>query len=178
MKRLLPVLAMIMWIQAAFAEGSLSRPFVTIAEITNENDQSQVSVCDMPEDDAHTYYLCVGSMAFGDEIIQVHIDPVTQLFLPLGSTLQEALSTMESFADLANDKPGTTRETIGVLAVGNPTMGEPETVYLTAKQPFISKILECSVQREGYIRAVYVQRSDLKSLIFNIKVYQKMNPNL
>ena len=41
--------------------------------------------------DAGTYWLSVGNLGIGGEIIQLDFDPVFELFIPLGNTLEEAL---------------------------------------------------------------------------------------
>ena len=42
----------------------------------------------MPDFDQ--YYLEVGNMGVGGEVIQINFDPVFVLFIPLGSTIEEA----------------------------------------------------------------------------------------
>ena len=43
-----------------------------------------------------TYYLSVGALGVDNEVIQVHFDPLFRLNLMLGSTLDEAIETLNS----------------------------------------------------------------------------------
>ena len=118
----------------------------------------------------------MGTLGFGDDYVQLNLDPVSQLFIPLGGTLEEAVTKMEEMKDVANKKSGTVVEITGVLAIGNPSMGDEETVYLTAHRNLISRLIEFSVKRNGYVRATHIAKSELGSLISTVKIYRKLHP--
>ena len=142
-----------------------------------DDDTSEVlSVFDMPKDDGtHRYYLCAGHLGIGDEVIQINLDPVFQLFIPLGTTLDETMESLQSMQSLLKEKPGTNMEVSGCLAFGFPS-DELETVTLTCRKVLLGRNLEFSVERDGYIRANYIQRSDLNSLVSGVKFYRKIHP--
>lgn len=177
MKRNLCFLLWIMCSLPMMAQGAADRPITVIAEISDNSGDMSLALFDMPEETTHHYYLCVGALGIGDDFVQVNIDPVSQLFLDLGTDLASAQATLDSYAALAKEPTGTRREAIGILAIGSPANGTPEMVSMTARQSFLSKAVEFSLQRNDYKLATYVQRSDLNSIIFNIKLQRKMYPN-
>lgn len=178
MKRIVSILALVLGLTAVFAQPGSAQQVSVIMQMEDGNGDMKLAVFDKPEQDGHHYYLCVGSMGHGDDFIQVHLDPVTQLFLLLGTTLDEAQATLESFIALAGQKHGTTQEALGVFAVGMPSNGQPETILLTARRYFITRKMECSVQHDGAFRAAYVTRFDLKSALSAVKMHHRMHPDL
>lgn len=102
-------------------------------------------------------------------------DPVCELFIPLGNTLLEARESLEKMKELYKADPGTVTEMPGCLSFGVPD-GNWETVKVTYRKVLLSRQLLMSLERQGYIRATVVTRSDLGSLIFSMKIYQKLHP--
>ena len=90
MKRIVSTLFVFIWTVVAFAQGSILKQTLEIAEVEINDGEVSLSVFDMPEEGQHQYFLCVGTLGIGDDFIQLQIDPVFQLFLPLGNTLEEA----------------------------------------------------------------------------------------
>ena len=43
-------------------------------------------------------------------------------------------------------------------------------------KPVLSKILEFSVQREGYMRAAHMQKGEFDTLVRGVKFYQRLHP--
>ena len=107
----------------------------------------------------------------------VDIDPVFQLFIPLGETLEGAQTKLEEFRAVASEPAGTVLETVGVLALGNPTTGDPEPVYVTSRRFIFQRIIEFSVQRNGYVRATHIGRGDFGTIVSGVKWYRKIHPN-
>lgn len=177
MKRIICLLATTVLTVAAFAQGNLLKQTLEIVEIEVNDGETTLSVFNMPEGDQNQYFLCVGTLGIGDDFIQLNLDPVFELFIPLGDTLEEAQAILEGFRALAKQPDGTTQETTGCLALGNPTTADPETVYLTARRFIFTRNVEFSVQREGYIRATYIANSELGSLLSGVKFYRKLHPN-
>lgn len=176
MKRLFSLFLILAWSVTAFAQGTILRQTLEIAEVEINDGQVSLSVFDMPEEGQHQYFLCVGTLGIGDDFVQLQIDPVFQLFLPLGDTLEEAQARLESFKAIAKEPAGTEMETVGTLALANPSMGEIEPVYLTSRRFLLQRLVEFSVRRNGYVRATHVGKSDLGSLITGVKFYRKLHP--
>lgn len=53
---------------------------------------------------------------------------------------------------------------------------ERETVTITTRKVMLSRKLEFSLQREDYIRATYISKSDFASLVGSLKFYRKLHP--
>ena len=159
----------------SFAQGSLLKPIYEIVSV--EVNDVRISVFDMPEGDIHQYYINLGTLGFGDDFIQVHLDPVSELFIPLGNTAADAQAKLEEFAELPKSPVGTEIQTEGILAIANPTMGETEPVYVTSRKFLFDRIAEFSVRRDGYVRATHISRSNLRSLISGVKFYRKLYPD-
>ena len=177
MRRIVSTLFVLVWTVVAFAQGSVLKQTLEIAEVEINDGEVSLSVFDMPEEDQHQYFLCVGTLGIGDDFIQLQFDPVFQLFLPLGNTLEEAQAKLETFKEIAKEPSGTEMETVGTLALANPTTGDPEPVYLTSRRFLFQRLVEFSVRRNGYVRATHIGRSDLGTLITGVKLYRKIHPD-
>ncbi|MBR4755823.1 MAG: hypothetical protein IK076_02675, partial [Bacteroidales bacterium] len=153
MKRIISLVLVLAWSVVAFAQGSVLKQTLEIAEVEINDGDVSLSVFDMPEEGQHQYFLCVGTLGIGDDFIQLQIDPVFQLFIPLGNTLIEAQAKLEEFKAIAKKRPGTGMETVGTLALANPSTGELEPVFVTSRRLLTQKLIEFSVKRNGYIRA-------------------------
>ena len=176
MKRLVSIVLVLAWTVTAFAQGSILKQTLDIAEVEINDGDVTISVFNMPEEDQNQYYLCVGTLGIGNDVVQLQIDPVFQLFIPLGSTLEEAQAKLEEFKAVAKQPSGTVLETVGCLALANPSTGEPEPVYVTSRRFFLQRILEFSVQRNGYVRATHITRGEFGSLLTGVKLYRKIHP--
>ena len=151
---------------------------VEIATVENDNLGAVTSqLMDIPKGDEHNYYICLGQMGFGNDIVQINLDPFFFLFIPLGNTIEEARATMEEMQKLYKSPSLTTSETQGCLAVGFP-VEELETVTLTHRKAFLSNTLEFSIERDGYLRVTYLNKSDFNSLLNGLKFYKKLHPKL
>ena len=161
-----------------------------IVTIETENDLGNISsvlellvggedireIFDVPSEDGfHHYYLSVGHLGFGDETVQLMFDPAFELFIPLGDTLDEALISLDKLQDLFKQPKGTSMQVQGCLSLGTPG-DKLETVTVTYRKPLLSKMLEFTVQRDGYIRSSHVQKGDFSSLIGGVKFYRKLHP--
>ena len=176
MKRLLSLVAVLLVTLGAYAQNS---GIPVINEIVSvDSDEDDLFVFSMKADDGTIqYYLCVGSLAVGDEVVQILFDPVFKLFLPLGGTLDEAIASLTRLQDIFKEPVNSSIEWQGSLAFGFPN-DQLETVTVTYRRPFIMKKLEFSLQREGYIRAAYVDKSDLNTLLGGTKFHKKLHPAL
>lgn len=140
-----------------------------------EGVEETLEVFNMPEGDKNNYFLSVGHLGFGDEVVQVLFDPIFELFIPLGETLEEAQETLLKLQALYKEAPGTSIETEGCLAFGFPTE-KRETVKVTYRKRLLSKQLEFTLEREGYIRSAYVNKSDFGAIVSGVKFYRKIHP--
>lgn len=177
MKRLVCTVFVLAWTVFAFAQGSVWKQMLEIAEVEINDGETTLAVFDMPEEGQHQYFLCVGTLGIGDDIVQVRVDPVFQLFIPLGETLEEAQAKMEDFVGIVQMPAGTEMETIGTLALANPSTGELEPVYVTSRRFLLSRIIEFSIRRDGYVRATHIARSEFNSLLTGVKLYRRIHPN-
>lgn len=175
-KRFLSILVCVALGGAAFAQGFFQKQIRTINEVEIDDGAVTLSVFDMPDGDVHRYFLCVGRLGTGDDVTQFNIDPVAQLFIPLGGTLAEAQAKLEEIRGVANRSSGEAMETVGILATGFPSNGETEPVYLTARRVLFHKNVEFTVRRDGYIRSTVIGRNDLGSLLTGFKFYRKIHP--
>ena len=153
---------------------------VSIEVGTDVDDEISLSneileVFNMPSDGENHYFLSVGHLGFGDEVIQILFDPLFELFIPLGDNVTEALESLEKLQALFDADPGTSMQTTGCLAVGVPN-DKREPVKVTYRTLLISRMLEFSVEREGYIRAAHLHRSDFNSLVNGVKFYKRLHP--
>lgn len=176
MKKIVNLILALLLTSAAFAQSPILKQTLEIAEVEINDGAISLSVFDMPEEGQHHYFLCVGTLGIGDDFIQLQIDPLFQLFITLGDTLEESIAKLEEFKEIAKQPAGTEMETIGTLALANPYTGQNETVYVTSRRFLTQKLAEFSVKRNGYIRATHIGRSDLGALITTVKIYKKIHP--
>ena len=66
MKRFVSVVLLLMWAVAAFAQGSILKQTLEIAEV--EVDVT-ISVFNMPEEGRNQYCLCVGTLGIGNDVV-------------------------------------------------------------------------------------------------------------
>ncbi len=156
-------------------ENPLLKPVVEIVEIEVSNSDIEISIFDMPEGDQHNYFLDLGVLGIGDAFLQLHLDPLSHLFIFLGNTLAEAQDAMDDLKAFAKQPHGTTREMVGTLSVANPLTGTPEPLYLTVRKGLFSRVVEFCVQRNGYIRSTWIPKSDLGSAASSLKIYRKLH---
>lgn len=141
-----------------------------------EDDDTALEVFNVPQEGQNRYYLSVGNLGIGDEVIQINFDPLFELFIPLGNTLDEAMEKLELLKETCKADAGTTIEIDGCLALGVPNENL-ETVTVTARRFLFSRLLAFSVERDGYIRATHVSRSSINSIVSSLKLYRKIHPN-
>ena len=176
MKRIISILFALTLSAVAFAQGSVLKQVLEIAEVEINDGEVELTVFDMPEEGRHQYFLCVGTLGIGDDFVQLQIDPLFQLFIPLGDTLEEAQEKLDEFKGVAKMPAGTELKTIGTLALANPSTGELEPVYVTSRRFMIQKIIEFSVKRNGYVRATHITKGEFGTLVSGVKLYRKIHP--
>ena len=168
MKRIVCMAAFFLWALAAVAQQSKIPVIIDIASV-EENDTEVLSVFNMPSDGSDHYYLCVGSLGAGDDVVQLLFDPVSQLFLPLGDSREDAVEKLTELKALFDEPLGASLEWQGSLSVGFPSE-KTEAVKIMLKRPIFIKKLQLSVERNGYIRATYLTKSNIGAILTLVKM--------
>ena len=176
MKKLLLLLPFLAWSFSVLAQEPLIPQRYEIVELETDDGDTTYEVINMRCGDQNQYWLNVGLLGHGDEIVQVVFDPVFHLYIPLGDTLDEAIENLTQLRDLSKEKLGTTVEMTGCLTPLIPKADKLETVTVTVCKPILTRHLEFILQREGYVRATYVSKSTLSSLLSSLKIYRKLHP--
>ena len=147
-----------------------------IAQIEANDGQVQLEAFQFIKDGEKSYWLSVGHLGVGDEIIQVQFDPLFELFIPLGDTLEEAIDTMEDMKDYFGKPSSEKFEMDGCLAVGFPTK-DLQTVTIVPRRVFLTRNLIFKLVYEDYERNTYVARSNFMSILSGLKFYRTLHPN-
>ena len=169
------MLVLVAGLLPALAQQPKLPPIVEIAEVEDTDGNTVIDIASCLQDGKYVYYLDVGSLAIGNEVVQISLDPVDRLFIPLGETLTESVSTMQKLLDLYNTESGTSTEIEACYAPLLPDSTR-ETVKVTFRRILLGRKLEFSMDRGDHILATYVSRSDFANLMSNLKAYSRMHP--
>ena len=181
MKRIITVLVLLCVTVFAFAQNpSLLRQRMEIAQTEVEIDdiiETKLEVFYMDDESPRVYYLSLGNLGVGTDIVQINFDPVFELFIPLGGTLDAAIAKMEEIKDFYNEPRLATTELTGCFALAYPN-DERVDVTVTRRQMVFTKILEFSLptSSDGLVRATYVSRGNFRSLAGGVKFYKALHP--
>ncbi|MBR3744286.1 MAG: hypothetical protein IKN31_04160 [Bacteroidales bacterium] len=183
MKKYLLILVCLVYSYFAVAQESKfqQRLEVVTVSIQEGDDDSMMSaredmgVFNIPIDGENHYYLSVGHLGIGDDIIQFNVDPLFELFIPIGDTLAESMDSLKELQSLFKGPKGGSIETEGCLAFAFPNENL-EKVTVTYQKVLLTKMLAFSVEREGYVRSTHIPRSQINSLISSLKLYRKLHP--
>lgn len=181
MKRIITTVALACVALLAFGQKqSIIRPRIELVEVETEIDEAfttELEVFYMNDENPRMYYLSLGHLGVGTDIIQVQFDPVFELFIPLGGTLDEAIAKMQEIKDFYKAPRKSTMELNGCFAVAYPN-NEIIPVKVTRRQ-FVTKVLEFSLPTEGtqpLVRATHIGKNDFGSLLSSLKLYKKLHP--
>ncbi|MBO4557912.1 MAG: hypothetical protein J5693_04830 [Bacteroidales bacterium] len=174
MKRMICAIAAIFIAVSTFAQTSLLQQRNSIVEVDYNNETLEVFSTE--KDGQLSYYLSAGRVGIGNEVIQVYIDPLTEIFIPLGNTLADAIKTLQDLQTFCKNPSGTTMTMDCCISVGLPN-DNLEPVTVTARKILLSRRLEFSVNRDGFLRANFIPRSNLNSMVTSIKIYSKLHPS-
>lgn len=141
----------------------------------DDNGFTRLELFSMDRDDGEAYYLSVGCLGYGDRFIQVYIDPFHELFIPLGTTLDEAEATLQQLKDFFKQPKGATMEIMGCFNSFIPDDNR-ESVTLTHTRLLLNDQIRFSIEREDELRATFVSRSDINSMLSSLKFYRKIHP--
>ena len=157
MKRFLATLLLASAAAVAFAQNSLIRPRMEIAEFEENGISLEVFYMD------------------GD-IVQIQFDPLYELFIPLGNTLEESIGKMEEIKEYYAQPRLWTTEITGRFAVAYPN-DEPVSVTVTSRRLLTSKLLEFSLPSpDDLVRGTLVTRGQFNSLVNSLRFYRKIHP--
>ena len=174
MKRIATLFAALIFTTGLFAQTTKLHNVKEIVTIENENTGKTVEVVNIPIDGVNHYWLHVGNMGIGDKIVQINLDPVYRLYIPLGGNITEAVAAMEDLKTLYKEPKGTMREIQGSFKPFFPTEGL-ETVRVYRHQPLLTNQLQFVIERDGYERVAYLAKSEFSSLLRGLKLYGKMH---
>ena len=138
--------------------------------------QGQIEAFQLIKDGESSYYLSVGHLGVGDGVVQIQFDPLFELFIPLGDTLDEAIGTMEKMKEYYDKSSDNSFEVEGCLAVAFPT-DEMQTVTLVPTRVLLTRYLCFKLVYEGYERNTYVARSNFMSILSGLKFYRTIHPD-
>jgi hypothetical protein len=164
----------------SYAQDSKSvlRPRMEIAEVEESEGNhicTELEVFYMADESPRTYYLSAGNLGIGNDIVQIKFDPVYELFIPLGSNLDEAIAKLQEIKDFYKEPRLAKMEISGCLAPLYPN-DNYEPVTLTRRNLIMTKLAEFSVPRDGMVRATYISRANIGSLLSGVKFYKKLHP--
>lgn len=182
MKKFVIALALVCVTIGAFAQKKVVRPRMEIVQSEEEAINGLVStsleVFYMGDEDPRTYYLSVGHLGIGGDIVQIEVNPLFELFIPLGNTLEEAIAKMEEIKAFFKQPKLSTMELTGSYALAYPT-DELVTITLTRRQAIASKLVEFSIPAPGsdtVVQATYVSKGEFGGLTSSLKFYKKLHP--
>lgn len=143
--------------------------------VSVEEDGNSTEIVNIPKEGVNHYYLHVGAMGFGNKAISVNLDPVDRLYVPLGSTLAEAISTMEELKTLYKEPKGTSRE---IQASFGPFLPKDslKTVKVERYQPLLTNYIAFTLSYGGSERAAHLSKSEFNSLLSGLKLHKKLHP--
>ena len=115
--------------------------------VTVETEQGSIASTELEvfqmKDDG-SYWLSVGNLGVGTDLLQIQFDPVFELFIPLGNTLEEALEKLKDLQSLYKKPRLFTTVVDGCLAAMYPN-GDMEPVTVTSRRFVATKLLSFSV---------------------------------
>lgn len=157
----------------AFAQLDKLAARESVVEIETENNIFEIFTMEL-EGQNH-YYLSLGKTGLGNHFIQVNIDPVSEMFVLLGDTLDEAIESLETFKSWSKEPKGKVGEVQGCIAIIQPSV-ETETLNVVADKFFLTRYLEFSVERDGILVASNIHKEDIGSLLVSLKLERKLRP--
>lgn len=173
--------AIILFVALFCAAGLLAQTsklptVIDIVSVEDENTGDSVEIVNIPVEGDNYYWLHLGEMGIGDRTVQINLDPVYQLYIPLGENITGAVATMEELKTLFKEPNGTTREIQGSFKPFFP--GENlETVKAIKCKPLLTNQIQFVIERDGYLRVTYISKSDFNSLLRGLKLHGKLHPS-
>lgn len=176
MKRIATLILALICATGLFAQTSKLPTIKEIISVENENTSETVQIVNIPVDGTNHYWLHVGNMGIGNKTVQIDLDPVYQLYIPLGDNITDAVAYMEELKTLFKEPKGTMREIQGSFKPFFPGE-ELETIRVYRHQPLLTNQLQFVIERDGYERVAYLSKSDFGTLLRGLKFYGKLHPS-
>ena len=176
MKRIATLFAALLCTAGLFAQTSKLPLIKEITSITDENTGKTVTIVNIPVDDVNHYWLDAGNMGIGDKVVQVEVEHIFRLYIPLGDNITDAVAAMEDLKTLYKEPKGTMREIQGSFKPFLPGEGL-ETVKVYRHQPLLTNQLQFVIERDGYERVAYLDKSNFNSLLSGLKFHGKLYPS-
>lgn len=176
MKKALSIIFALVCTSLLFAQGGKFPTVKEIVTIEDEDTGRTVDVVNIPVDGVNHYWLHVGTMGIGDKIVQVELDPVYRLYIPLGNNVTEAVACMEDLKTLFKEPNGTMREVQGSFKPFFPGQ-DMETIQVYRHKFLLSNQLQFVLERDGYLRVAYLGKSEYNSLLRGLKFHGKLHPS-
>ena len=184
MKKIFLLISLLVWSVSAIAQGALQKipqrlEIVTVdLELGDEGSflstEENLEVFNMPIEGVNHYFLSVGHLGIGDDVIQFNINPLFELFIPLGDSLSEAQEYLLELQALYKGPKGKSIEIEGCLALGYPN-GDMEKVRVTYQKVLLTNVLEFRVERQDCILATHIPKTEFGSLVRGLKIYRKLH---
>ena len=176
MKKFVTIILALACSAGLFAQTGKFPVVKEIVTVENENTGESVEIDNIPVDGVNHYWLNVGNMGIGDKIVQIDLDPVYRLYIPLGDNITDAVAYMNGLQTLFKEPKGTMREIQGSFKPFFP--GENlETIQVYRHQPLLSNSLQFVIERDGYSRVAYLSKSDFGTLLRGLKFHGKLHPS-
>ncbi|MBR1575075.1 MAG: hypothetical protein IJ654_01360 [Bacteroidales bacterium] len=176
MKRITFLLAAVFCTASLFAQTSRLPDIREITSVENENTGETVAVVNIPVDSISHYWLHLGNMGIGNKTVQINLDPVYNLYIPLGGSVAEAVATMEELKTLLKEPKGTRRDIQGSFKPFFPSE-QLETIQVYKFKLIVENKLQFVLERDGYERVAYLAQSEFNSLLRGLKLYGKIHPS-
>ena len=179
MKRIIAIVALACVTFFSFAQtSSVLRPRIEIAQVFSQEHNTEMEVFYMNDETPRTYYLSLGHLGIGSDVVQIEIDPLYELFIPLGGNMEETIATLEDIKALYKMPRLEQSEIVGNFSLLYPT-DDPVNVTVTSRRFIFTKLLEFSIPTPGsesVVRATHINRSSFNSLLSGVKLYAKLHP--
>lgn len=179
MKKVITTLVATLICVIAFAQNSsLLRPRMEIAQVESEDHDTMMEVFYMNDESPRTYYLSLGHLGVGTDLLQVNIDPVYEAFIPLGANIEQTIAKLQEIKEMYKLPRLDSTEITGYFSALYPG-GEPMVFTVTSRRFIFSRFLEFSipVENEDLVRATNIYRSDFNSLLTSVKIYKAIHPD-
>lgn len=181
MKRILSILALVCMTLSAVAQTSRFGDKTDIAEVGQDDYQYSIFTYKAP-DGTFGYYLSIGREF---DVLQIFSDNsdasfslVDESCLEMGETIDDAYAFIDTLLALLEATPGTMAEFPCRITTSFDQMFVPSTAHAIVVKRFLQAKRLCFTFVSGKHTAdVDVTKSALKSLRWNLDLYQKLHPN-
>lgn len=146
-----------------------------LVEVGPDDETTSLEVFSLPKDGELRYYLSVGPVGIGNKVVQVYADPISELFIPLGNTLDESMKTLETINDYFKMPKGSENTILGCLTPILPK-DDTEVFKVTTGKQLFSRYVVFSIQRDEYLREAQISKSEFRNLMNSMKFYRKFHP--